>query len=166
MTWKKPLIEKGIREPPYLHYIKLAWFEYHFEDIIDETSRKHFIENFYEIAEAMGLFDKIEKNYGISFTFKNKDGTRKTYNFDSMDKNHVFTKYKWNKLYEDFKIDKLKHTHDTACERVERSKDIDTITDMKQLMQIDKKIKTSLMQMKSKSIREQKQSSSKESLKD
>ena len=143
MSYRKPLVKKGVREPPYLHFLKLCWFEYHFQDVTDETSKKHFIENFFEIAEDMALFETIEKNYGITWNFYNKDGTKKTYNYETLWKNGYFSKYEWDNQYEDFKIDKLKHTHDTACERIERSKDTDTITDIKQLRQIDKKIKKS-----------------------
>lgn len=138
MTWRKPLIKPGVREPPYLHYIKLCWFEYHFEDVTDEASRKYFIEHFYEIAKDMAIFEKIEKNYGISFNFKNKDGTPKTFDYDSMHKNQIFGKYEWDDLYKLFKIDKLKNTTNTARERVERSMDKDTITDLKQLQETDK----------------------------
>lgn len=138
MTWRKPLIEPGIREPSYLHYLKLSWFVYHFEDITDETSRKHFIENFYEIAKNKDLFKIIETDYGIIFNFKNKDGTPKTYDYNILAKNNIFSKYQWKKLYEDFKIDKLKSTHNTARERVERSLDKDTIIDLKQLQETDK----------------------------
>lgn len=140
MPYKKPLIKKGVREPPYLHYLKLCWFEYHFQDVTDETSKKYFIENFFEIAQNVALFETIEKNYGISWNFYNKDGSRKTYNYETMWKHGYFKKYEWDSQYETFKIDKLKHTHDTACERIERSKDIDTITDIKQMHRLDKKI--------------------------
>lgn len=143
MTWRKPLIKPGVREPPYLHYIKLCYFECHFEDVTNEISRKYFIEHFYEIAKNMALFEKIEKNYGISFSFKNKDGTPKTFDYDSMHKNQIFGKYEWDSQYENFKMDKLKRTTDTALERLERIKDIETIEDMKQIRSLNKKIASS-----------------------
>ena len=141
MPYRKPLIKKGARESPRLHYLKLCWFEVHFEDVTEQISRKHFIENFFEYAESMGLYEKIESLYGIKWDFYNKDGTPKEYNYTVLDKQCIFSRYDWNSQYPIFKIDKLKTTHDSACERVERSKDKHTLEDLQDYEYVSKRIK-------------------------
>lgn len=141
MPYRKPIHKKGAWEPPRLHYLKLCWFEFHFDDVTDKTSRKYFIEHFFEIAESLGLFEKIEENYGIKWEFYNEDGTPKEYNYEVLDKQCIFRRYEWKELYSIFKTDKLQSTRDTARERVERSIDKDTIDDIIDYRWTDQKIK-------------------------
>lgn len=140
MPYKKPLHIKGAWENPRLHYLKLCWFEVHFEDVTEEISRKHFIENFFEYAESMGLYEKIENIYGITWEWYNEDGSKREYNYTVLDKQCIFSRYHWKSQYAIFKTDRLQSTHNTACERVERSKDKDTLDDIKEYQKVTERI--------------------------
>lgn len=135
MPYKKPLRKKGIREPPHLHFLKLCWFEYHFEDIYDETSRKHFIEHFREYDEKVGIIEKVESEHNLVWTYDDKN-----FNWESLDKHSVFTKYEWEAQYKIFKTDKLQNTTLTARELFERRTVKDTLINLKQEDEIDKQI--------------------------
>lgn len=142
MPYRKPLHIKGAWEPPHLHYLKLCWFEVHFEDVTDEISRKYFVEHFFEIAESRSLYEKMEEIYGLKWEYFNDDGTPKKYNWEVLDKNSVFTRYQWKEQYPIFKTDKLQLTNDTARERVERSIDKDTVDDIIEYRWLTQKIKS------------------------
>ncbi|WP_304105246.1 hypothetical protein [Methanobrevibacter ruminantium] len=135
MPYKKPLRKKGVREPLHLHFLKLCWFEIHFEDIYDEISRKKFIENFFKYDEKVGIIEKVESEYNLVWAYD-----KKNFDWENLDKHSIFTKYEWDSQYKIFKTDKLQDTKLTARELYERRTVKDTITNLKQEDDIDKQI--------------------------
>ena len=135
MPYKKPLRKKGVREPHHLHFLKLCWFELHFEDIYDEISRKNFIENFFKYDEKVGIIEKVESEYNLVWSYD-----KKNFDWENLDKHSIFTKYEWDSQYKIFKTDKLQNTKLTARELYERRTVKDTITNLKQEDDIDKQI--------------------------
>ena len=135
MPYKKPLRKKGVREPHHLHFLKLCWFEIHFEDIYDEISRKNFIENFFKYDEKVGIIEKVESEYNLVWSYD-----KKNFDWENLDKHSIFTKYEWDSQYKIFKTDKLQNTKLTARELYERRTVKDTITNLKQEDDIDKQI--------------------------
>ena len=121
MPYKKPLREKGIREPPYWHFIKLCWFMVHFEDIFDEISIRKFCKNFNELVVSCGIIEKIESEFGLEWNYYNDDGTFKEPNYDTLMNPSKPKKYKWYVHYPIFKTDRLQLIENSEREKFIRN---------------------------------------------
>lgn len=117
MPYKKPLCEKGVRERPYAHFIKLCWFEVHFRDIKNEISFRKFCKNFKKIMEDTTIIEDIESDYGLEWEYYNEDGSLKEPNYEDIKSNQWRKKYKYKELYGVFKSDKLMSTEVTEREK-------------------------------------------------
>ena len=122
MPYKKPLREKGIREPPYWHFIKLCWFMVHFEDIFDKISIRKFCIDFIELVISKGIIEKIELEYGLTWEWNNEDGTPIIPDYDKlMNPNSKPKKYKWYAHYPIFKTDRLQLIENSEREKFIRN---------------------------------------------
>ena len=121
MPYKKPLCEKGVRERPYAHFIKLCWFEIYFKDIHNEISFRKFCKNFKHLMETTTTIQDIENEYGLEWDYYNEDGSIKQPNYEDIKCNKWRKKYKYPELYAQFKSDKLMSTEVSEREKYIRN---------------------------------------------
>lgn len=121
MPYKKPLCEKGVRERPYAHFIKLCWFEIHFKDIHNEISFRKFCKNFQQIIGNTTIIEDLEAEYNLEWNYYNEDGSLKEPNYEDIKCNKWRKKYKYSELYKKFKADKLGSTEMSEREKYIRN---------------------------------------------
>ena len=121
MPYKKPLCEKGVRERPYAHFIKLCWFEVHFQDIQNKISFRKFCKNFKQIMENTTIIEDIEAEYDLEWSYYNEDGSLKEPNYEDIKCNKWRKKYKYSELYGIYKSDKLQSVEMTEREKYIRN---------------------------------------------
>lgn len=121
MPYKKPLCEKGVRERPYAHFIKLCWFKVHFNDIKNEISFRKFCKNFAKLMESTTIIQDIETEYNLEWNYYNEDGSLKEPNYEDIKCNKWRKKYKYSELYQKFKSDNLMSVEMTERERYIRN---------------------------------------------
>lgn len=101
--------------------VKLCWFIYKFENPNHPIPLKRFCEEFEEIVKDMQILQILSDDYGIDWTFYNKDDTLCTPKYDTA-RNSWKPKYKWDEEYPIFKSDRLMETDDTELEKYIRQK--------------------------------------------
>lgn len=118
MPYHKRIIKKGKRESPFAHFIKLLWFLVKYNDIYDEITLTEFCKKFEEIVVSEGLIEIIERDYDLTWTFYNEDGTicKPVYDTISEKWRHK-DKYGWEEFYPYFKADRLRLTEDSEREK-------------------------------------------------
>lgn len=123
MPYKKPLREKGIREPPYWHFIKLCWFRVHFDDVLHEISIRKFCKNFFELVVFKGIIEDLELEYNLEWDYFDDEGNILIPDYDKlMNPKSKPKKYKWYDHYPIFRTDRLNNIDNSELEKYIRMK--------------------------------------------
>lgn len=116
MPYHSPLKQKGKQESPFAHAVKLCWFILRFKDIKEEYTLKRFCRDFPQIIETMSIFEILSSEYGIEWTFYNKDGSICLPDYRLVTQVWI-KKYEWREQYPVFKSERLMSTKQTEREK-------------------------------------------------
>lgn len=121
MPYKTPKRNGRKGESEFALAVKLCWFIYQFENPNNPISLKKFCNEFEKIVNRGQILQILADDYGICWTFHNKDNTLCKPNYDTARKSWK-PKYKWDEEYPIFKSDRLMETDNSEMEKYIRQK--------------------------------------------
>ena len=127
--WREPIREKGARESPYAHDVKLVLIKAKYQDTYNELTIKDIISDFQHYVEL------------VSYPWEhyNKDGEIILPNYDTV-MSHWLTKYKFHECYAAYEQEMIATSKEEAMLIYDKKLKADTITDFKTIEKIDKRI--------------------------
>lgn len=129
IMWREPIREKGARESPYAHDVKLVLIKAKYQDTYNELTLKEIINDFQHYVELTSY----------PWEHYTKDGEFIEPNYETVITNWI-TKYKFHECYAAYEHEMIATSKEEAMLIYDKKLKADTITDFKTIERIDKRI--------------------------
>lgn len=116
MPYKTRKAQGNKGESEFALAVKLCWFIYKFENPNNQIPLKKFCDDFEEFVVNGHILEILSDDYGIEWTFYNKDGSMCSPNYNTARKSWR-PNYLWKEEYPKFKSDRLMSTEATEREK-------------------------------------------------